>query len=58
MKERAHQPVRILLNILSYCIPSNAGRECVATTLKICSLSGLHSSPDRDVHVGMDLYRR
>ena len=26
------KPVRILLSILSYRIPSNASRECVATT--------------------------
>ena len=41
-------------------IPSNAGRECVATALKICSFSGLRSSllhPDRDVRAGMELSR-
>ena len=32
-------------------MPSNADRECVATTLKICLFSDIHSSPDRDVHV-------
>ena len=35
---------------------SNADRECVATTLKICSFSDIHSSPDRDVRAGKDLY--
>ena len=29
----------------------------MATTLKICSFSGIHSPPDHDVRAGMDLYR-
>ena len=48
----ARKSVRILLIIYSYCIPSIAGQECVATALIICSFSGVRSSlshPDRDV---------
>ena len=48
----ARKSVRVLLIIYSYCIPSIVGRECVATTLKICSFSGVHSSlsrPDHDI---------
>ena len=42
-------------------IPSNTGQECVATTLKICSFSGLRNSclcSDREVRAGTNLFRR
>ena len=43
---------------LEFCLSSIAGRECVATALRICSFSGLRTSllrPVRDVGAGMDL---
>ena len=58
MKER---PTQASQNFASYRIPSNDGRECVATGLKIFSFSGLHRSLFTFrpyIRVGINMYRR